>query len=414
MQTRRNVLLWVLYDFANSIVSIVFFLYFAQWVVVERGMSDFHFNLTFTVAAVILLFTAPLAGTIMDRFMRRITGVRISTILMAVLYSLCVFSALAEKDMLALAFFSLGLYFYLLSFTFYTPLINDITTPDKRGVVSGLGISASYLGQFVGLLVALPFSTGAIQLLNGSPRAETLLPGIILSVLFSLPMLFLFHEPKRAAGKIVLKDEVKNVLRETKEIFLVRSTAFFLASYFLFNDAILTAANNFPIFLEQVWRVTDTEKTYILLGILVTSAAGGVLAGLIADRFGHKRTLMYILAGWLFILPLVSLVTNFTWFVIAIVLMGFWFGASFAVSRSVMAYVAPAGRANLAFAYYGLSERASSFVGPIVWGLIVTNLVSLGGTRYRIAALAMTAFILLGLFVLSRVQDDRSMVHIKT
>jgi hypothetical protein len=55
MQTKKNVFLWTLYDFANSLVSIVFFLYFAQWIVIDKGIEDIYFNLAFTVSAIFLL-----------------------------------------------------------------------------------------------------------------------------------------------------------------------------------------------------------------------------------------------------------------------------------------------------------------------------------------------------------------------
>ena len=410
METRKNRLLWISYDFANSIVSIVFFLYFAQWIVVDRGVSDFHFNLTFTISAVLLLFTAPLTGLLLDKFLRRIAGLRYTTILTTIFYGLCAISALSNQEMGSLIFFTLGLYSYLLSFTFYTPLINDIAQPAKRGLISGFGITANYLGQFAGLVIALPFSNGTLQFFDGAPRAETLLPSVIIFFLLTLPMLIFFREPKKDVGKLNLRLEIKNIFKETRGLLAFPSVAFFLVSYFLFNDAILTAANNFPIFLEQVWQVSDTTKTYILLGILITSAIGGTLSGFLADRFGHKRTLMIILVGWVFILPLVGLLTNFLLFVISTTFMGFWFGANWAVSRSVMSYVAPQGKHNLAFAYFGLAERASSFIGPIVWGLVVSNLISIGSDRYRIATLAITGFIVLGLFALARVKDDRGVI----
>ena len=175
METKKNVFLWMLYDFANSIVSIVFFLYFAQWIVVDRGVSDFHFNLTFTFSALLLLLTSPLTGTLLNRHIRRITGLRYSTIFTALFYGLCAVCALFGLDIPSLIFFTLGLYSYLLSFTFYTPLLNDITSPSKRGLVSGLGITANYLGQFAGLLLALPFSNGSLHFFGSSSRAETLL-----------------------------------------------------------------------------------------------------------------------------------------------------------------------------------------------------------------------------------------------
>lgn len=413
METRKNRLLWILYDFANSIVSIVFFLYFAQWIVVDRGISDFHFNFTFTISAVLLLFTVPLTGLLLDKFFRRIAGLRYTTALTVIFYGLCAFSALSNQEITSLVFFTLGLYSYLLSFTFYTPLINDIAQPAKRGLISGLGITANYLGQFVGLVIALPFSNGTLKFFDGNPRAETLLPSVIIFLLLALPMLLFFREPKKDTRELNFGSEIKNLFTETRELLAFPSVTFFLASYFLFNDAILTAANNFPIFLEQVWQVSDTIKTYILLGILITSAIGGTLSGFLADRFGHKRTLMVVLTGWVFILPLVGLLTNFTLFVISTTLMGFWFGANWAVSRSVMSYVAPHGKHNLAFAYFGLAERASSFIGPIVWGLVVSNLISIGSDRYRIATLTITGFIVFGLFALSRIKDDRNEKRIK-
>ena len=202
----------------------------------------------------------------------------------------------------------------------------------------------------------------------------------------------------------------KEMIRETKSLMLNYSVFMFIIAYFLFNDAIVTAANNFSIFLEQVWGVDDTIKTYIMLGILITSAIGGALSGLIADRFGHKRTLMFILCGWVIILPAIGLTTNFTLFVIFTTIMGLWFGSNWTVSRSVMSYLAPKGKHNLTFAYFGVAERASSLVGPIVWGLIVTNMVSIGVFRYRLAVVAVTLFIVIGLFFLWKVKDDRKRV----
>ncbi len=409
METKRNVFLWALYDFANSLVSIVFFLYFAQWIVIDKGVPDIYFNLTFTISAILLLLTAPISGTLLDKFLRRITGLRYATVFTAVLLGACALSVISDHPISALIFFTLGFYAYLLSFTFYTPLIKDIVKPEKRGFVSGLGITANYIGQIAGLLIALPLSTGSLSLFGATPRAETLLPSVLAFFICSLPMLIFFKEPQRPKENLMLKSRLKEVVRETKLLFSYHSVLVFLLAFFLFNDAILTASNNFSIFLEQVWGVSDTIKTYILLGILITSALGGILSGFIADRFGHKRTLMFILSGWVIILPAVGLITNFSLFVVATTVMGLWLGSNWTVSRSVMAYVAPKGKHNLVFAYYGLAERASALLGPVVWGLIVSNLLELGSFRYRLATLVISLFIILGLIALSRIKDDRKL-----
>lgn len=412
MQTKRNVWLWALYDFANSLVMIVFFLYFAQWLVIDMGVSDFRFNLTFTISALLLLITVPVTGTLLDKSWRRITGLRITSVLTALFYGLCAWMALINNNSMALIFFTLGLYFYLLSFTFYTPLLNDIASPEKRGRVSGFGIAANYLGQITGLVIALPFATGSVNWFGGLPRAETLIPGILGFIILALPMLLFFKEPKQKKSRISVKQAIKETIIDTKFLLSFSSVGVFLLSYFLFNDAILTAVNNFPIFLEQVWHVSDTTKTYLLLAIMVTSAIGGILSGYIADKFGHKRTLMFILAVWMIIFPFLGLVRNWIFFISICILLGLWFGANWTVSRSVMSYLSPKGRHNLAFSYFGLAERASSFIGPLVWGGIVTGMSAAGPIRYRIAMVSLAGFIIFGLWALSKVKDDRKIAKL--
>ena len=307
MNTRKNLLLWVLYDFANSIVSIVFFLYFSQWIVIDRGVADIWFNLTFTVSATLLLLTVPTTGVLLDRYWRRISGLRYTTLGTVMFYGLCGVFAIGNHDILALVTFTLGLYSYLLSFTFYTPLINDIGLPSERGRISGYGIAANYLGQIAGLVLALPFATGTLNLFGGSSRTESLLPAVATFSLLALPTLLLFKEPHKEQSILSYAKEAKESLVETKILITIPGVLAFFIAYFFFNDAILTAANNFSIFLEQVWKVSDTVKTYILLGILVTSAIGGFISGLIADKLGHKKTLVFILSGWVIILPRCSL-----------------------------------------------------------------------------------------------------------
>ncbi|MCI0619816.1 MFS transporter [Candidatus Wolfebacteria bacterium] len=403
MSTRKNIFLWALYDFANSVVSIVFFLYFSQWIVIDQGVADIWFNLVFTIAAVLLLLSVPTTGALLDKYWRRITGLRYTTFGTVISYGLCGVLAILGYGVPALILFGVGWYIYLLSFTFYTPLLNDIASPERRGRVSGYGIAANYLGQIAGLILVLPFATGSVNLFGGSLRAETLLPSVVVFLLLALPMLIFFKEPHKEQKSFSLSVEIKQSLVKTKELFMVSGVLAFFLAYFFFNDAILTAANNFSIFLEQVWKVPDTTKTYILLGILITSAIGGLVSGPIADRFGHKKTLIVILSGLVVILPFIAWVSNFTLFVVATALMGLWFGSNWTVSRSLMSHLAPTSGHNLTFGYFGLVERASSLVGPVVWGLIATNLVSIGPTRYRIAATIVTLFILLGLVAMRKV-----------
>ncbi len=401
MNTKLNIFLWALYDFANSFTQIAFSLYFAQWIVVEQRISDLSFNLAFVAAAFLLLLTVPVVGFLLDTRFRRISGLRIATSAMIIFYLATASAAIYGNGILALTLFCLGFYSFLLTFTFYTPLLVDITSVSNRGKVSGWGFLANFSGQIAVLLLTLPFAMGTLSLFGSSPRVETLFPAIVTFAIFALPMLLFFFEPKKEQKVFQFKSEVQNLLKEAKLLFLTPGVALFLLAHFLFYDAILTASNNFSIFLENVWRVEDLVKTGILLGIFVTAAIGSILSGFIADKIGHKKTFTYIVGGWLIILPTLALVQNFSIFMTATTLMGFWFGASWTLSRSIFSYIAPEGSRNLAFGFFGLIERASSLLGPLVWGLVATGMISYGDDRYRLALLTMTIFVL-GAFIALR------------
>jgi UMF1 family MFS transporter len=401
MQTKKNIFLWVFYDFANSLVSVIFFLYFAQWVVIDQKIPDLAFNLTFTISALLLLITVPITGALLDQSLSRIKGLRVTTLLTSLFYSTTALFAINNSGYNALYSYCIALYFYLLTFTFYTPLLSDISSANNKGLISGLGTSANYLGQFVGLLIALPFANSSISFFHSAPRAETLLPATLAFTICAIPTIFFFYEPDRNKQNNNFKAQLAITIESTRRLFGNKNVALFLLAYFFFNDAILTTSNNFPIYLEQVWKVNDQTKSFLLLGILTSCAIGSVLSGYLADRYGHKKMLVFILVGWLFIFPSVASIQNFTVFVITTTIMGLWFGANWTVSRSVMSNISPKEQNNLAFSYFGLAERASSFVGPIAWGLIV----KINTNGYQIAFTSMAIFVALGLVFLKRVKD---------
>jgi MFS-type transporter involved in bile tolerance (Atg22 family) len=71
----------------------------------------------------------------------------------------------------------------------------------------------------------------------------------------------------------------------------------FLLAYFFFNDAIITSQNNFPIYVQRVFGVSDSIKSILLIGILLTSVLGAFLSGLVADKIGLKKTLSIVLGS---------------------------------------------------------------------------------------------------------------------
>src|SRR5437868_7119390 len=117
---KKNIFLWTLYDFANSIAVIVFFLYFSQWLVVDHGVSDFWYNMIFTIGSALLLVTAPILGGIADKTGKQQKYFNQITIFTFLSFLAATFVALflSQKVFLAALFFLLANYFYQFSFVF--------------------------------------------------------------------------------------------------------------------------------------------------------------------------------------------------------------------------------------------------------------------------------------------------------
>lgn len=405
----KQLALWALYDFANSFVLITFFLYYSQWLVVNMGVSDFWFNMTFVGSSLLFLLTVPVAGAIADKIGVNLPGLRITTIFSVVFFGATgLIAALAPQYyVVSMITFALATYFYLFCFTFYNPLLHDVAAPEKHGLASGWGQFGNWIGEIAGLLVALPFAAGTITLLGAPGRAQTLVPAAVLFILFALPMLLFFKESgTRRPVAISVKKEYKNVFHAFWELCKWPGVGLFFLGYFFFNDAVTTASNNFPIYVDKVFNVGDTTISYLLMGILVASAIGAPISGWIADRVGLKRTLLWVLGGWLVIFPLMALAKSIIFFGFVCVAMGLWFGSIWTVTRAYLMKLTPPSMVNQSFTYYTLMERLATFVGPISWGLIVAYLPKVDGLNYRAAAIAMAAFVLIGLIFTKKIEDE--------
>lgn len=409
---KKNIYLWALYDFANSIIMIVFLFYFSQWLVVDSGKPDWWFNATLVVSSVLFVLTAPVIGQRLDVTRRKLAGVRLATVIMLLLYSATSLVVLfaPSQPLLAAVLFTLALYFYILSFVFYTPMISDISDDTNRGYVSGIGMGFNYAGQVIGLLVTLPFATGAIYLFGSTGRPQTLLPAVVLFGLLSLPMLLWFKEKglPEITDKVSIRDEYAKIFRTIRQILLNRNLVFLLLGYFLFSDALLTFSNNFPLFLEKVFGASDSVKTYLTAGILTLSAIGSVILGKISDRRGSVRTLIALLVVWIFLFMSIAFVPSFKVVAVICLVAGFFFGSMWGISRTIVAETAHAAVEASSFSFYILAERFATLVGPVTWSVVLASTASLGKISYSYAILSMGVLVFVSLFFVRKIRVETS------
>jgi MFS transporter, UMF1 family len=414
LHQKARVFLWSLYDFANSIVIIVFLFYFSQWLVIDSGKPDWWFNATMIVSSLAFIIVAPILARRIDLTGSKIIGLRVTTAISFSLYLatslICIFSP--SQVLLATIMMTGGLTIYLLSFLYYTPMIRDISSAENFGKVSGLGQCANYVGQVAGLLAIIPFANGTIHFFGEPGRAQTLLPATILFGLFSLPMLVWYREvsskriQQEEASSISFAGEYRNLASIIKKIASVPNLALLFIAYFLYSDALLTFGNNFPIFLEKVYGTPDAIKTYISAGILLMSAVGSYVFGKISDRFGRVKTLKAILLCWCFLFVSIALVPPFSIMVALCMFAGLFYGPVWGISRSMVAQFTPPEISASSFSFYIIAERFATFVGPIIWSVVLASTAVSGVKSYSYAILSMGVLVLAGFLLTRRITKN--------
>lgn len=388
---KKKIFLWSLYDFANSIVFINFLLYFSQWLVLDGGLSDFWYNATFAISTVILFFTAPVLAAFTDKFGRRMFFLNIATVGTAICYGMAAFLAMQNSNIFFIAiFFLLGQYFYQLSFVFYNPLIEELSDNSHRGRVSGIGQFSNAIGQVIGLAIMLP--------LAGS-RLLPLLPSVGVFIILALPFMIFYKENTK---KVLVKSEIKGLGLFYKKLipfFSLSIAAPLLFAFFFYNDALVTVTNNYSIYMQKVFSIPDSQKSLLLMLIVVMNAVGALLSGWIGDKIGIKKTLHLVLLFWIIALPIIAITSNMIIFIAITAVLGLLIGAMWAISRAYMSLLLTKEDLGYGFSFYTILERFSTLVGPLTWGGILA-LLGTASNSYRIAMGTMTIFVLAGLIIL--------------
>jgi UMF1 family MFS transporter len=176
----------------------------------------------------------------------------------------------------------------------------------------------------------------------------------------------------------------------------------FLLAYVLYNDAIQTVIALATQFGHDELKIPMGSLVLAILMVQFVAFFGSIGFNWIASATGAKRAVMLSLLIWTGVtLAMYSWVrTTAQYFemaaVVALVL-----GGSQALSRSLFSQMIPKSREAEYFGLYEISDKGTSWLCPLVFGLAVQFTGS-----YRLATLTLAAFFLVGLALLARVDVD--------
>jgi UMF1 family MFS transporter len=411
---------WCMYDWANSafatvILASVLPVYFAS-LVPPGGAQVSLFGLQRTMPAsalwgysvsfsmLLVAVAAPWLGALGDR-----RGIRRRLLIVFAITGATATCLLAlagpGQYLLAAGLFVLANVGFASGNIFYNSFLPALAQGPDLDRLSARGFALGYIGGGLMLLIAFlliqyPAFFGFADR-GSATRGAFLLTGLWWG-LFALPTFRYVREDIFVHTPAPLLRGLRGYLQIFAQMRHHPDLLLFLVAFLFYNDGIQTVIAVSAIFGREELGLSQTTVLSVFLMIQFVAMPGSLLYGRAAERWGAKRS---ILAG----LVLFIAVTIYAYtmqkgwefwilgFVVALI-----FGGLQAISRSLFAALIPPGKSAEFFAFYAISGKFASVVGPLLFALIADLT---GSTRLSILALA--SLFIIGLLLLSRVDVAR-------
>ncbi len=292
----------------------------------------------------------------------------------------------------------------------YNSYLPEIASPDKRDEISSKGWAAGYIGG--GLLLAV--NLGMITLMSDTGLAVRL--SIASAGVWWLVFTWLYPHKRLVqrpstlslpAGESIWTYGFKKVFITLRHMTKnLPQTGRYLLSYLIYNDGIQTIIAVSTVFAAS--ELGTAPETLLLLVLMIQFVAfgGALLFGWMASRIGAKMSILIGLVVWAGLaIYAYGFLYNDTQLFIMGAILGLVMGGTQALSRSLFSQMIPPDNEAEYFGFYEISERGTSWLGPLLFGLAV----DFTGSQ-RIAILSLIAFFIIGIILLIPVNVRKAMV----
>jgi UMF1 family MFS transporter len=298
------------------------------------------------------------------------------------------------------------------SIVFYNSFLPEITTEDQADKVSSRGFAYGYLGGALLLTINLALVMGADRLgisTGLAVRLSLLSSGVWWGGFAVITFLNLKSRPKRKSlppGKGYLTAGFLEIFDTIKELRRLPLTLRYLLAYLVYNDGIQTVIVAASVFLEQ--ELFPQGNPIFLLEIFLMVQFVAVLGALMFERLAYliktKNAILVSLVIWaaivIYAYRFLHTVSE-AWILAALI--AIVLGGSQALSRSLFSRMIPEGKEAAFFGMYEVSERGTSWMGPLMFSIVIARTGS-----YRQALLSLIVFFVVGLIGLWLTDTDRA------
>lgn len=415
-----------MYDFANQpfttiILTFVYSTFFTDFIASNPEKGAVLWGRAVTICSIIIAVLSPIMGAIADSGGYRKVFLIFWT-WVCVFFSFLLYFPLQGQIFEALLFFSIANIGFEMGGIYLNAYLPEIAPKEKIGRISGYGWSLGYIGGLLALGISfiifiqpenayIPFSN---YLLNKDTGQHIRIINIFIALwflIFSIPT-FLFVKDTNQYKKInfsLIGNSFKKLISTFNDIKKYKNIVKFLGARLIYNDALITIFAFGGIYAKRVFDFTFNDIFLFGIVLNITAGIGAFLLGFLDDILGGKKTIQISNLGFVLaclIAAIAPSIDNFiisseSLFWIAGILIGICSGPNQAASRSLMGRMIPENKENEFYGFYAFSGKATSFLGPFLFTLIVSITNDL---RYGIAMIAI--LFVIGFFLMNLVKEE--------
>ncbi|HBL28812.1 MAG TPA: MFS transporter [Acidobacteria bacterium] len=408
--SRREIVSWAMFDFANSsyttvIVSVAFGVFFTR-LVAPAGKGDALWGYGIAIGNLIVLLLSPIVGAVADDSGRK-------KAFLFVTYALCVTGTAAlwfvtpGRVALALTLFVLSFIGFSFGENLAGSFLPEISTPENIGKISGFGWGLGYFGGLLSLGCVFPLLLGDFVPENLANLRLAWLVTALFFLLAALPtFLFLKERAPRGTSTVFgyVRDGFIRLGQTVRSAHHFSELVRFLGVFLLYSAGLTSVIAFAGIFAANTLGFTSKELMYLFIILQLSSAGGAFVFGGVQDRLGAPRTIQVTLVLWILVCAGVYFVTTKAGFWGIALFAGLGIGSLQSASRALVGLFAPPEKTAEFFGLWGLAGKTAYMIGPFLFGLISSS----SGSQ-RVAMLSTAAFFLLGLLGMSFISEKRGL-----
>jgi len=411
--TKKEIFGWCMYDVADSafttvIVTALYALYYSKIVVGDSQQADALWGRAASISEIIVAFLAPILGAIADfsGSRKKFLGICAVTI---VFFTAALYFVGPGMVMLGFILYVIANVGFAGGGVFIDSFLPGISDESNAGRISGLKWAMGYASGLVCMLLCYPLAKNIVSNPTPEQLARARLIPLIVAVYYAIaviPTFLLLRERsvKRPLppGENYLTVGFRQLSHTLKHIRRYSELFKLLIAFLIYNDGVVTVIYFAALYASVTIGFTPEEVVILFIVMNVIAAAGAFLFGWIADYIGQKRTIFISLALWIAAVVLAYFTTTKAGFYIVATFAGLGLGSCQSVTRSLLALFTPKQNAAEFFGFLGIAGKALAFLGPLVFGEISKR----AGSQ-RPAILAVGAFFVIGMILLSFVNEQR-------